>query len=305
MKRVVVIMVFYFVFRSLAAPLFAQEAAFRFMPASSAGSGGMHAAAEEGVYTLLGNPALLNTVVQAMYLSVSGGIGNVYQNGRIGTTVPPAYYTVTGPLAFGVVSKGVGFGLFNRLQFHENGLDAHFVGSIGIDWILINTPGVKLDFGLSPRFLLSYMQEQPVLLSAASITPGILCALGKRFSLGINYNDAASVAHYMEKSDSKVTWLSSSLNAGIALNIVSSAALGLTLYADYHDILAYWEDAAGDSLRQLSGGARIDFRNSFHISLGMFERAPTAGAGFNLGAVKVEVAFYANSIEAGIKIVRE
>jgi hypothetical protein len=306
MKRIVLVTVWFFIFRFFAMPpLFAQEAAFQFTPVSVAGSGGTHVAAEDGVYTLLGNPALLSSVTQSMYFAVTGGIGNIYQDGKMETTIPPVYYTVAGPLAFGVVSKGVGYGIFNCLRLHENGLDMHFTGSAGIDWILINTPDIKLDFGLSPRLLLSYMQEKPTLLSAASITPGFLCSLGDRFSLGISYNDAASIAYYMEKNDSKVTRINSSLDIGLAAGLVSNAAFGLTLFADYRDIIVFFDDDAGDPLRQLGVGARVDFRNRFWLLLGMLELAPTVGIGFNLGEIKVEAAFFSNGISAGIKMVRD
>lgn len=292
-------------FRSFAPPVFADEEAFHFIPISVAGSGGMHLAAEDGVYTLLGNPALLSSVTQSMYFALSGGIGDVYQNGKIGATIPPAYYTVAGPFAFGVVSKGIGFGFFNYIRFHENGLDAHFTGNVGFDFILINTPGIKLDLGIAPRFLLSYMQEKPTMLAAATVTPGLLCSLGDRFSLGISYNDAASAAYYMEKSDAKVTRINASLNAGIAAGLVSTEVFGLTVYTDYHDVLRLFSDNTGDPLQPLGVGARIDFRTSFWLLLGMFELAPTVGIGFNLGAIKVEAAFISNGLSAGIKMVRD
>jgi hypothetical protein len=301
MKRIVVVLIL----TLAASPLFAQEEAFQFTPVSAAGSGGMHTAAEEGVYTLLGNPALLNSVAQSMYFAVSAGIGDVYQNGNFETSVPPAFYTMAGPLAFGVVSKGVGYGVFNGFRFHENGVDAHFIGSAGIDWILIDTAGVKLDFGLSPRLLFGYMQEKPTLLAAASITPGLLCSLGERFSLGISYNDAVSVAYYMEKVDSKVTRIYSSLNFGIAAGVVSNAVLGLTLFADYRNILGFLDGDATDPLRQFGCGVRAEFRKNFWLSLGMFEMSPTAGFGLNLGAVKLEASYFSNGVEAGIKIVRD
>jgi hypothetical protein len=285
--------------------LFAQEKAFQFMPVSTAGSGGTHTAAEDGVYTLLGNPALLNAVNQSMFFAASFGIGDVYKNGTVETSVPPAYYRASGPFAIGAISKGVGYGFFNCFQFYENSLDAHFVGSAGIDWILINTPNLKLDFGLSPRLLLNYMREQPILLSAASITPGLLFSLGKRVVLGISYNDAGSVAYYMEKSDAKVTRIYSSLNIGIAASLISRAALSFTIYTDYRDLLGLIADDAGDPMRQLGVGARIDFRTYFWLLAGMFESSPTAGFGLNLGAIKLEASFFSNSVEAGIKIVRD
>jgi hypothetical protein len=304
-KRIVFSIVLFFNCSFTVPPLFAQEAAFQFTPVSAAGSGGMHVAAEEGVYTLLGNPALLNAVNKSMFLAVSFGIGDIYQNGKIQTSVPPARYMMSGPLAIGIISKGVGYGFFNCLQLHEGGLDAHFVGSFGIDWILIDTPGIKLDFGLSPRLLLSYQQAKPDILFAASITPGILCSLGERFSLGISYNDAASIAYFMEKSESKITRIYSSLNIGIAAGIVSRAAFGLTLFADYRNILGFLDGASTGLLRQIGVGARIDIQNNFWLSLGMFELSPTAGFGLNLGVIKLEVSLFSNGVEAGIKITRD
>jgi hypothetical protein len=305
MKRIVLFIVWFVIFCSFVPPVFADEEALLWTPVSVAGSGGTHVAAEDGVYTLLGNPALLNSVTQSMYFAVSGGIEDVYQNGKMGTTIPPAYYTVAGPLALGVVSKGVGYGIFNYLRFHENGMDIHLIGSAGIDWVLINKAIVKLDFGLSPRFSFSLRQSNATIIAAASVTPGLLCSFANRFSLGISYADVVSVANLTTRIGSEFTQISSSLNTGIAADIVSNAILGLTLFADCRDIVGFFDGDTEDPLQQLGCGIRAKFRNFFWLSLGMFELAPTVGLGLNLGAIKVEAAFFTNGITMGIKMVRD
>jgi hypothetical protein len=285
--------------------LFAGEFPFLFTPVSAAASGGMHVAAEDGVFTLLGNPALLNAVSQSMYFSLSGGIGNFIEDGTAQTMMPPVYYTVAGPLALGTVSKGVGYGLFNYIRIHEDGIDLHGIGSAGIDWILVDGASLKLDLGLSPRFLFSYTQADSGVLSAVSLTPGILLSLGDRFSAGISYANALSGALRANESGSEFTMVSSSLDVGIMAGAISNAALGLTLFADYRNILGLLGDDAGDPLGQLGCGLRAEFGNSFWISFGLSESFFAAGFGLNLGPVKLETAFFASGVEAGIKIVRD
>ena len=142
----------------LPSALFAEEESFQFTPISVAGSGGTHTAAEDGVFTLLSNPALLNSVTSSMAIALSGGIGNAYRDGVFEAGLPPAYYTVAGPLALGVVSKGVGFGVFDHLRLYSGGMDVDVIAAAGIDWPLVNTASVKLDFGLAPKLLFRYRE---------------------------------------------------------------------------------------------------------------------------------------------------
>jgi hypothetical protein len=285
--------------------LFADETAFLFTPVSAAGSGGMHTAAEEGVYTLLGNPALLNSVSESMFFAVSAGIGDVYKDGAVKTSMPPAYYIVSGPLAIGSASKGVGYGLFNYIRLHDGGTDIHFIAASGFDWILINTAGVKLDLGLSPKLLFSFTGANAGILSAVGITPGVLLALGSKFSLGLSCSNIFSAAYLKDENSSEFALLSPLLNAGIAAGLVSNATLGLTLFADFRDILGLMAGETKEPLQAFACGARAEFWNNFYLSLGMAESAPTAGFGLNLGTIKVDMAFFANGAEVGIRIVRD
>jgi hypothetical protein len=291
-----------FCFFAMSLPLFAEKTPFLVTPVSAAGSGGMHVAAEEGVYTLLGNPALLNAVSQSMFVALSGGIEDFFKDGAFQVSMP---YTVAGPLAIGTISKGVGYGLFNYIRFHEDGTDIHFIGSAGIDWILVDTASLKLDFGLSPRLLFSYaLTEYSHILSALSLTPGVLCTLGDWFSVGISCADAISGGFFMDGTGSTFTYVSSSLDVGLSALIISNAALGLTLFADYRNILRSLISDTGEPMRRFGGGIRAEFGNSFWLSLGLFELSPTAGFGLNLGVIRLETAFFANGVEAGIRIVR-
>ncbi|MDR1470559.1 MAG: hypothetical protein LBT00_14860 [Spirochaetaceae bacterium] len=285
--------------------LFAEEMAFQFTPVSVAGSGGVHNAEEDGVFTLLSNPALLNSVTSSMFLALSGGVGDVYRDGMFEFGSPPVYYTVTGPLALGVISKGVGYGIFNHVSLQYGRLDTDVVGVAGIDWVLIDTTGFKLDFGLAPKVLFRFRQTNTgtVSLFAPSITPGILFSFGERFRAGIRYGDALSVA--LLANGAEDIRISRSLDAGIAVEIVSNGTLGLTLFADYRDLLRSSDDGSVDPLRQLGVGLRVAFWNNFWLSAGMSARAPTGGFGVNLGAVKLDTALSAYGAEVGIRIMRE
>lgn len=285
--------------------LFAAEESFEFTPVSVVGSGGAHTAAEDGVFTLLGNPALLNSVASSMFFAFSGGMGNVYRDGAFEFDLPPAYYTLTGPLALGVVSKGVGFGVFDHLHFYSGGMDIDVVAAAGIDWALVNTAGVKLDFGLAPKLLFRFRQAQTsaMPLFAPSVTPGILVSFGERFSMGVSWSDALSVV--LLDGGAGEARIFRSLNAGIAVGLISNGALGLTLFVDYRDLMGDSDDNSADPLRQLGVGARAEFWNNFWLSAGMSNSAPTAGLGLNLGAIKLDIALSDYGMEAGVRITRE
>jgi hypothetical protein len=289
--------------------LFAENMSFQLTPVSVAGSGGLHNAEEDGVFTLLGNPALLNSVTSSMFLALSGGIEDALHEGALDLNLPPAYYTLTGPLALGVISKGVGFGVFNHVNLHHNRMDIDVIAAAGIDWTLINTIGFKLDFGLVPKLLFRHRQADTdvdtVSLFALSVTPGMLISFGERFQTGIRYGDALSVVPFANKKKGVNPQVSRSLDAGLAVAIVSNGTLGLTLFADYRDLLSDSDDGSVDLLGQLGFGVRATFWNNFWLSAGMSESAPTGGFGLNLGAIKLDIALSASGAEAGIRIIRE
>ena len=287
--------------------LFAEDAAFQFTPVSAAGSGGAHTAHEDGVFTLLGNPALLNSVASSMFFAVSGGLRDAYRNGAIETESPPMYFTASGPVAFGVISKGVGFGVFDHLRVYYGRLEMNLVAVAGIDWVLVNTDRVKLDFGLAPKALYRYslIKGQGSSLFGTSLTPGVWLSFGNRFSVGVSCADAVAVAFPPDEDNTILSQIPRSLDAGIAAGLVSNGVLGLTLFADYRDLLRFSGGDAGDPLQGLSVGARAEFRKSFSLSAGMSKLAPTAGFGLNLGAIKLDVALFDYGVQAGVRIMRE
>jgi hypothetical protein len=296
-----------FCFLAMPLSLFAEEDLFFFTPVSVIGSGGGHTAAEDGVYSLLSNPALLNAVNQSLFFAASGGIRDVYHDGAIETSMPPAYYTMTGPLALGMVSKGVGIGIFNYLDFYDDGWKANFIASFGIDWTIIDGADAKLDVGLAPKLSLRRTEtsDSSRVFLAASVTPGIRYSRGERFSMGISCIDAVSAGLLVTLNGTQIVPTARSLNAGIAIGVISNATLGLTLFADYYDVLGIIGGDAGTPLEGLGGGIRAEIRNYFWLSAGISKLFPTAGFGLNLGALKFDVAVFAYGVEAGIRIVRD
>jgi hypothetical protein len=287
--------------------LFAEDVSFHFTSVSVAGSGGAHNAEEDGVFTLLGNPALLSTVTSAMFFAFSAGIRDVYREGALNFDSPPAYYTVTGPLVFGVASKGIGFGLFNQVGLHYGRMDADVIAVAGIDWTIINTLSVKLDVGLAPKLLFRYRQADTGTLSlfAPSVTPGLLLSFGERFRAGIRYDDALSIILLANGKGAEDARISRSLDTGIAAMIVSNGTLGLTLFADYRDLLGDSRDDSADLLGHLGFGMHAAFWTNFWISAGMSGGIPTGGFGLNLGAIKLDIALSDYGAAAGIRITRE
>jgi hypothetical protein len=287
--------------------LFAEDVSFHFTSVSAAGSGGTHNAEEDGVFTLLGNPALLSTVTSAMFFAFSGGIGDVYQEGALDFDSPSTYYTITGPLVFGVASKGIGFGLFNRVGLHYGRMDVDVIAAAGIDWTIINTLSVKLDVGLAPKALFRYRQAGADALSlfAPSVTPGMLLSFGERFRAGIRYDNALSIILLANGKGAEDVRVSRSLDAGIAAMIVSNGTLGLTLFADYRDLLGDSLDGNADSPEHLGFGMHAAFWTNFWLSAGMSGGIPTGGFGLNLGAIKLDIALSDYGASAGIRITRE
>jgi hypothetical protein len=287
--------------------LFAEDVSFQFTPVSTAGSGGIHNAEEDGVFTLLSNPALLNSVTSSMFFSVSGGIKDVYREGTLKFASPPAYYTLSGPLTLGVVSKGVGFGIFNYLDMHYGRFNVDLIGAAGIDWTLIDATFFKLDFGLAAKMLFRYrlIERNPILLFAPSATPGILLSFGQRFQAGISYGDALSAMLLASGTGVGNIHVSRSLDAGIAARLVSNGTLGITIFTDYRDLIDDSAESSADPLDHLGAGIRAEFWKNFWLSAGISGLAPTAGFGLNLGLVKLDFALSDYGVEAGIRITRE
>jgi hypothetical protein len=290
----------------LPSAIFAEDLSLRFTPVSTAGSGGIHNAEEDGVFTLLSNPALLNSVTASMSFSLSGGAKNIYREG-VKFAPPPAYYTLSGPIALGVVSKGVGFGIFNYFDIHYGRIDADVIGAVGLDWMLINATSFKLDFGLAAKMLFRYrlLNRNFASLFAPSVTPGILLSFGQRFQAGISYADALSVMLLASGTGAGNIHVSRSLDAGIAARLVSTGTFGLTIFTDYRDLIGDSAESSADPLQHLGAGIRAEFWNNYWFSAGMSGLVPTAGFGLNLGLVKLDFALSDYGAEAGIRITRE
>jgi hypothetical protein len=310
----------FFIFLSMPPPrLFADETAILFTPLSAAGSEGTHTAVEEGVFTLLGNPALLHSTSESMFFALSFGVGDVFQDGKLDFVPSAAYYTISP--AFGTVSKGVGYGVFGQIYFrYSQAVVLDLIAAAGFDWVLVSTERVKLDFGLSHKALFLYTLTQTGrktdmnTLIALYITPGILLSLGNRFSVGISLDNMLSLGH-SNKNGLEFMSLPPLFNAGIAVDIIETAALGLSLFADYRlfvgdrDMSGLFNSDAGNSLHRLGGGVRAEIRHSVWFSLGaadfVTKFVPAAGIGFNLGAIKLDMTYYFDySAQAGIRIVR-
>lgn len=286
-------------------PAYTEEAEL-FTPTRAAGSGGTHTAEAEGIYTLLSNPAAMSAVTEALFFTLSAGIGNVYQDGSLEFAAPPACYTSKGPLTFGVISKGVGFGLFNNTVFDGDNFTANIIAGAGMSFTVINSEAHKLDIGFSPNLLFRYAQANTAFLSAASVTAGILYSLHDVFLAGINCNDALSAGFLSDETGTGFTQVNRTLHGGIAVRLVSNAFAGITLLADYHDVLgSFFTGETDNPLRHLGGGLRLEIRNDCWLSLGVSGLQPAAGFGINLGAVKVDTALFSGGVEVGVKVVRD
>ena len=255
-----------------------------------------------------------------------------------------AGFDMAGPLSFGYVGEGLGFGLFNTTSFS---LNAASISSIKVDLhedVLVVGGyayrfnlggGHALDAGLLAKGFVrgeiseekglfeveSLMDPSALLSSPFTLTTGIGLDAGlrwnweERVAVGLVCRDAYSPALVSKYSDIS-SFISnpasshipptvySKIDPNLALGASWSPDLGalghyvdgLTLAADYSDILDLFSPLPRNAILNVGIGAEVRLLEIMTVRLGIKEALLQAGMGFDLGGTRVSATAFGREL---------
>jgi len=228
--------------------------------------GGPRATDPDGLYTLFGNPGLLQMAEDARLFEIALGafgdfadivpfIGKSLEAAFFDSLTGeafPAGFEARGPLTIGLVSKGFGAGLFLRTATESQtaggraraNLDIDVIGSAGYAFRLVDNADLNVDFGLAgklfARQVMDFYDEpaadngaaardmNPKLLIGAGLDLGVLVSVQDTFLLGFSVNDAATAAMARAVGDAEVPpYLLRQPDAGFGLGLRGIEAANL------------------------------------------------------------------------------
>jgi hypothetical protein len=348
---------------SMVAPLSAETSVAPFtLPSSREDAlGGQHAALADDFSLLLSNPASLASAKPQLFaaqlgLLASGPIfdianlvvsGGDLTTGLVNLLASNKYklyagFDLVGPLSFGYVGEGLGFGLFNTTDFS---LNAASISSITVDLhedILVAGgyayrfnlgKGHALDLGLLAKGFVrgaiteekglfeiqSLLDPSALLASPFTLTTGIGLDAGlrwnweERVAAGLVCRDAYSPAIVASYPDGVTSFFSSSGSPSVSyskidpnlafgaswspdLGVLGRYIDGLTLAADYSDILDLFSALPRNAILNVGLGAEVRLLEIMTIRLGIKEALLEAGMGFDLGGVRVSASAFGREL---------
>ena len=350
----------------LLVPLFSAEASvapFTVPSAREDALGGQHAALADDFSLLLSNPASLASAKPQLFaaqlgLLASGPIfdianlvlagGDQIETDLVNLLAANNYklyagFDMAGPLSFGYVGEGLGFGLFNTTSFS---LNAASISSVKVDLhedVLVVGGyayrfnlggGHALDAGLLAKGFVrgaiseekglfeveSLMDPTALLSSPFTLTTGIGLDAGlrwnweERVAVGLVCRDAYSPALVSTYGDisSFISNPASSLSSTVYSKIDPNLALGaswspdlgalghyvdgLTLAADYSDILDLFSPLPRNAILNVGIGAEVRLLEIMTVRLGIKEALLQAGMGFDLGGTRVSATAFGREL---------
>lgn len=87
-----------------------------------------------------------------------------------------------------------------------------------------------------------------------------------------------------------------SLNAGFDYRLINSKNLGLTLMADYRDILDLFSDLPRNPILNLGLGAELSLLKHIFIRAGISDALPALGLGFDIWVCKLDFSIYGKEL---------
>jgi len=228
------------------------------------------------------------------------------------------------PLSFAWVANGFGFGLWNRTFVNANivgtNLEANVYSDVmlpvGFAFKILNVDNQSLDAGvtLKPFARVRAYEQQtitslignnsdfidnvnvPVILGGG-VDAGLMYRWGNWFRAGFTFNDIytrGKVVYNINGEDNNTYYVPFTMNGGVAFDF-KLLFLKFTLAADWRDIgNAFHQD---DYLRRnylldLGAGLQVSIFDIINLRVGMSEMLPSCGVGFDLGPVKIDLAYY-------------
>ena len=227
------------------------------------------------------------------------------------------------PFSFAWVANGFGFGLWDRIFVNANivgtTVEAHVYSDvmlpIGFAFRILNLERHSLDAGIAIKpFLRARAQEQMKIMSlmdndndfdfkvplilGGGLDLGLLYRWKIGLQAGLTFDDVFSrgtVVKNIIGKDNNSYYIPFAMNLGLSYSF-KLAFLGFTLAADWRDMTnAFKQD---DYLNHRN--VALDFGIGLQLSLfdigylrvGMNEMLPACGLGLNLGACKIDFAYY-------------
>jgi len=316
--------------------------------------GGGHSSMADDFYSIFLNPAAFADVkdefsaaeitlstygpvleIVDLFRNSSGSLENLDLTKLVGTGGFAAGFDLGGPLSLGWVGRGLGLGIFNRVQAHAaiSGVTLRplvsaellFVGGYGFR--IFDIKGNALDAGfLGKGFFRGIMDMRTTIFAIDSLDPfdsPFDTTLGFGLDLGIRYNFDGIVSFafvcydvyspvlftsYGTFSDFRDGSSASSsyatvrrrLDIGLSYN-VRSAFLDryisrLTIMTDYHDLLDLLALIPRNPVLNIGFGVELVLLNALTIRLGIGDALPAFGFGLNLTFMTLDFAIFGREL---------
>ena len=230
------------------------------------------------------------------------------------------------PFSIAWVADGFGFGLWNRTFVNASIIGTtvraeileDFMLPIGFAFKILESSSHSLDAGITLKpFARLWAKEQEKIIALMDNDSDLIDRIsipviaGGSFDLGLMYrwdiglragftfNDICSKGVVVSNLNDQVKddnsyYFPFTMNLGLAYDI-KLAFLGLTFAFDWRDISnAFNQDdyMRRNAMLDLGLGVQLSIFDKIKIRLGMNEMLPAVGLGFDLGACKIDLAYY-------------
>jgi len=227
------------------------------------------------------------------------------------------------PLSIAWVANGFGFGLWNR-TFVKADIIGDYVKAdvysdvmlpVGFAFKILDLNRHTIDGGLTLKpfvrvkaaqqaYITDLMDDAdfdfniPV-IAGGGLDMGLLYRWGKVLQVGFTFTDIFSQGTVMadlgDIKDTNSYYIPFAMNAGVSFNF-KLGIIGLVLAADWRDIGNAFDQNDylnnRNYLLDFGIGAQISLFDVVYFRVGMNEMLPAAGLGLNLGALKIDLAYY-------------
>ncbi|QQO07910.1 conjugal transfer protein TraF [Breznakiella homolactica] len=232
-----------------------------------------------------------------------------------------------GPVSLAFVRNGFGIGFFDRayVDIAINGMsmratanaDAILVGGYGFRLMEKGSHILDAGFTLKGLFRIGSTSSYSLLrftqfgdLLSMDTTAGIGLDLGVRyefaklFSAAVVCNDVYSPVYVTpdlmkdpdERRDPYWDTVAPRLNLGVMVNALNWKYLGISVMADYRDILDFMNPIPRNPILNISLGTEVRILNRIFLRAGIQDALPACGIGLDLWICKLDFALYGKEL---------
>jgi hypothetical protein len=229
------------------------------------------------------------------------------------------------PLSIAWVADGFGFGLWDRIFVNPSIVGTNVMVDVYADVILpvgfafkiLDTEAHSVDAGVTVKgFARAWAHDYttiPKLMDEASdfaddisvpviagggVDLGLLYRWNVGLSAGLTFDDVFTrgvVVKEIIGSDDNTYYVPFTMNFGVAYDLSLGKYLNFALAFDYRDIVNLFEQddySKRNALLGMGAGFQVGFFKILKLRVGINEMLPAAGVGFDLGAFKIDAAYY-------------